>query len=332
MPGRRLFVAVHRAVRSGIGVAVLALFSPGAAAATQAAEATAVRATAAAAPAPGEFQTVLFGPVVDVALGSAAVGDSLLGDLGGEYLGLQSLRDRRWLLQWDTLVAARGGTLANTHPFTGLLGLRTAASAELGHRWLRRGALALYAGGRLDGELSVLTRPGTPIDRLDTINSVDGVGGVVGSGAVRVDVGLSELDTARSLLIVGFFQEALRAPGIVTPGGAFAEGGVSARFDLTRRLTAWLEALAGQSTPRTDAALGTRDQTTVIEVAGAVRAIFRRNMWLTASGSIGQELDRRTYQGSAAVYRTASPPSLQGTLAYGMSFDDRIFRKRGGGR
>jgi hypothetical protein len=273
-----------------------------------------------------EFDSVLVGALLDFGYGSAAVGDSLLGDLGAEYVGIRTFRDRAWLLQWDALLAARGGLLGNTRPYTGLAGMRTVADGEIGYRWLRARTLSPYTGARVDGELIVMTRPGTSLSDLDRLNNLDGVAGVSAHGALRIDAGLSLLDGARSLVVVGFFQEALRAPGVYTPGAAFAEGGVGARFDLRRRLTASLELSAGQSPTSTQAALGTSDQTTIVELSALVRFVLRSGVWLQAAGGYSREFDRRTYQSSPLTYQTASAPSFDVTLALGVSLDRRRWR------
>jgi hypothetical protein len=275
-----------------------------------------------------EYRSVSLGPILDFGFGSSAVGQSLLGDLGGQYVGIQSFRGRRLLVQWDTLLAARGGILGNTLPYTPLAGARTLASVEAGYRWHHRRELSLYTGGRLGGELAILTRPGTAITDLDRLNDMAGVGGVVARGLVRADVGLSLLRGHHSVLLVAFFQEGLRAPWGHTPGAAFAEGGIAARYDLSRTLTATVEALGGAGPKSTTPALDTTDQTAYVELSALVRGIFRNGMWLAASGSYGREFDHRVYQASGRVFDTLSAPSFSIALAYGVEVDPR--RRKGG--
>ena len=267
------------------------------------------------------------GAALDFAFGSSAAGESLLGDLGGEYTGVRTFRRRAWLLAWDALVAARGGILGNTHPYTGLAGMRLSGYAEPGYRWLPERRVSPFTGVRAGGELIVLTQPGTSLSDLNRLNNVDGVAGVVAHGAFRIDVGVSLLDGARSLVVVGLFQETLRAPGIYSPGMTFTEGGLGARFDWSRRLTATFEVHAGQSPHRSDVALGTSVQTTRVELAALVRWIFSNGVWLDASGSYALEGDERTYQGSPQVYRTENPPSFSVALGCGVSLDRKHWRQ-----
>jgi hypothetical protein len=275
-----------------------------------------------------EFENILLGAVLDFGFGSSAAGQTLLGDLGGEYTGVRTFRDRAWLVEWDALLAARGGMLGNTHPYIGLAGIRALAYAEPGYRWLPERRVSPYTGLRAGGELVVMTQPGTAISDLDRLNSVDGVAGVVARGAFRIDVGVSLLDGERSLVLVGLFQESLRAPGIYSPGMTFAEGGVAARFDWSRRLTATFEVLAGQSPTRSNAALGTGVQTTIVELALLVRFVFKNGVWLQGSGGYALESERRTYQGSPQIYETVSAPTFSAVIGCGVSLDRKRWGKR----
>jgi hypothetical protein len=196
------------------------------------------------------------------------------------------------------------------------VGPRTLASVEAGYRWFSERRWSIYTGAGLRGDFSFLTVPGKDVTQLRTVNGLDGVGGRTADGALRVDAGASLLDGARSLLVVAFFQEALRAPGIYTRGAAFAEGGVAARFDLANRLTAYLEALAGQTGTIVDAALGTTDRTTYAGFSGVVRYIFANGMWLAVTGGYSREFDHVVYSGSATAYDTATPPTFEARAFY----------------
>jgi len=263
-----------------------------------------------------EYQSSSLAAFVDFGYGASAVGDTLLGDLGAEHFGVQSFRGRALLLQWDALVAVRAGILGNTHPYTPLTGPRTLVSVEAGYRWLPERRWSFYTGAGLSGDFALLTRPGTDVTQLRTLNDMDGVGGRTADGAVRLDAGVSLLDGARSLLLVAFFQEGLRAPGIYTRGAAFAEGGVAARFDLAFRLTASLEALAGQTGAVADASLGSTDRTIYAGISAMVRRSFSHGMWVAAAGGYSRELDHRAYPGSGRSYDTASAPSFDARFFY----------------
>jgi hypothetical protein len=263
------------------------------------------------------------GAVFGLGYGSSAVGLSLLFDLGAELVGIRTFHQRAWLAQWDGLIVARAGLLGNTIPYTPLAGLDTLASGEIGYRWTRDRQLSPYSGAALGGELSILTRPGTAVSELGTLNNLDGVGGLSVRGHFRIDVGLSYLDDKRSLLLVGLFQEALFAPGIYTNGISFTEGGLAARFDICRRLTASLELLAGRSPLISQTPLSTSVETTHVELTALVRKLFRDVAWLQLSGGFSRDFDRRTYDGSPNVYRTASAPAFNINLAVGVSLDRR---------
>lgn len=267
-----------------------------------------------------EYRNVSLGAIADFAYGSSSGGDSLLGELGAEYVGIQSFRGHALLVQWDTFLAARGGIIANTLPYTPLAGAETTAAVEAGYRVQRHRRFSLYAGGRLAGQLSIMTRPGTSIGKLDSLNDIDGVGGVVARGQLRADVGVSMLRGRHSLLLVGFLQEAGYAPGVYTPGIGFTEGGIAVRYDLRRRLTASLEGLAGRSPPSSRRALDTTVRSTYAELSAVLRVILPHGIWLALSGSYGRQFDQRTYHDVARTYDTANAPVFGATLLLGIPF------------
>src|SRR3954452_354837 len=100
----------------------------------------------AAASEPDGFDSQVRGVIADVGIGTSGVGDDLLGELGGQWQGLQSLRSRRWLLSWDLRASLRGGYLANQHPYLFLLGGRLAWSTEGGRAPQAERELSPYLG------------------------------------------------------------------------------------------------------------------------------------------------------------------------------------------
>ena len=62
------------------------------------------------------------GAIASGGIGTSMVGDSLMFELGGQWTGVRSSSGGRWLLQWDGFLAARGGYLANEHPYLFLIG------------------------------------------------------------------------------------------------------------------------------------------------------------------------------------------------------------------
>jgi hypothetical protein len=263
---------------------------------------------------------VSLGAVIGGGYGSSFAGQSLLFDVGVEIVGMRAFHHRAWLAQWDGVIAARGGILGNTIPYTGLAGLDTVAWGEIGHRWTPHRWISPYTGALIGGELSILTRPGTAVSDLDELNNLDGVGGLSVRGRFRLDVGMSLLDARRSFLLVGLFQEALVAPGIYTGGISFTEGGMAARFDLWHRLTASLEVLAGRSPGTAQPSLGTTVQTTHVEASALFRYLFRRVAWLALNGTLARDFDRRVYMGGG-VYSTEAAIAFAVNIAVGVSLD-----------
>jgi hypothetical protein len=268
---------------------------------------------------PPEYASVARGAMADFGFGSTAVGYSLLGDVGVQSAGIRTWRDRSWLLQWDRSMAARGGVLGNTHPVADLYGGRAVASVEAGYRWRHAQRWSPYTGANLNGELTLLLHPGTSFDKLNSLNAVDGVGGLTAHIAARLVAGASFLDGgAHSVLLFAFVQETARAPGVVTPGVTFTEVGAGARWDIARRLTVQLEGLAGESPTSTDDGLRSTDGKTELAVSAAVRKLFANGMWVAASSSLARQYDHRVYLDGGATYDTADVPSFNVALAYGV--------------
>lgn len=274
---------------------------------------------------PEPYRDVTLSPTLTGGLGLGLIGDHLVGELGARTLGLEVMYGRRWLLQWDGLVAFRGGVLANTIPYTSFLGGSSHGFAELGFRFQPQSPRSAYLGGRLAANLQVMAHPGVAMSELSTLNNSDGFGGVTLDGAGRVAGGVSLLDGERSLLLVGFLQEALVAPGLVTKGAAFTELGLGARFDLAERFSVCLEALVGSTPLVANPALELSNQTIRLQAGGELRKTFTSGVWLGLAASYTRDSHRLVYTvpSGAVTYGSANP----GTIAITLSFGVILWRK-----
>lgn len=263
------------------------------------------------------LESVTQGAVLDASIGASSVGDDLMVELGGESAGIRSYGDGRWLLQWDVLVALKGGLLANQHPFLFLIGPHALAWTELGRRFVPSSRWSPYVGARAGAEVSVMPHPGLSLAELRTINDVDGIGGVVANGLLRIEAGASLLDAQRSLLLVAFAQEALEAPRVVSPSRTFTEGGLGLRFDLAWSVVASLEGVIGVAPARTSPALGFSDRQTRMGANVAFRKVFKNGMWIGAAGFLSRDTDQVDYA-SGASYSTSDPASFGFALTLGV--------------
>lgn len=264
------------------------------------------------------FDNSVRGAIVDGGIGTSMVGDSLMFELGGQWTGIHSLRGGRWLLQWDALVAARGGYLANQHPYLFLIGGHELAWAELGRRFNHHNGWSAYAGARLGNELVLMKHPGLAWADFDTINSVDRVGGGVASGLIRLDAGTSFLDERRSLLVVAFIQEELHAAETNTPAQAFLGLGAGARLDIAQSLSASAEVSWGAAPEQRDSLREFTDSTTRIAASLGVRKTFHNGMWAAFSTFIARNSDHMVYYVTGNVYDTVSAPQFGASLLYGL--------------
>ena len=275
------------------------------------------------------FDSAVRGAVIDSGIGTSLVGDSLMFELGGQWSGVRSYGGRRWLLQWDGLLAARGGYLANEHPYLFLIGGHELAWAEMGRRFVASNEWSPYAGVRLGNELFLMKHPGLAFSDVDTINSVDRVGGTVASALIRVDVGTSFLEDHRSMLLVAFVQEDLHAAETNTPAQAFLGVGVGARYDRERvlsvPLSVSLEASWGVAPQRRDSLREFTDSTTRVAASLVARAMFHNGMWASLSTFIARDSDHMVYYATGNVYDTANAPQFGLSLLYGIPVE-RYFK------
>jgi len=267
------------------------------------------------------------GAIVDGGIGTSMVGDSLMFEIGGQWSGAREYRRRRWLLQWDGLLAARGGYLANEHPYLFLIGGHELAWAELGRRFVANHNWSPYAGARVGNELMLMKHPGLAWSDLDTINSVDRVGGTVAAALVRLDGGASFLNDARSLLLVAFVQEELHAAETNTPAQAFLGVGAGARYDLaSRHLSVSAEALWAAAPERRDSLRGFTDRTTHVGASLSARKTFGRGMWFSLATFIARDSDHMVYYTTGNVYDTVNAPQFGLSLLYGIPLERYVFK------
>jgi hypothetical protein len=271
---------------------------------------------------PGGFDSQMRGVIADVGIGTSGVGDYLLGELGGQWQGLQSLRSRRWLLSWDLRASVRGGYLANQHPYLFLLGGRLASFAEGGYRTQAGRELSPYLGLRLANEEQLLVHPGRSLSEYDEYNSIDGVGGLLLKGALRFDAGASWLSEQRSLLLLGFVEESFQDLQVYTEALLLTQLGVSARIDLRDGLSASLEGAWGISPERSDDLRSPRERTHRLSLAGQFRWVFLQRSWLQANFSLARDGNHLQYSGGRS-YDTESAPVFTFDVTYGFSLERR---------
>ncbi len=270
------------------------------------------------------FANIEHGAILDASFGTAAPGDTIFAELGGESLGLRTLGCTRFMLQWDVLGALEAGWLGNEHPFLFLIGPHLLASLELDARLFRTKRWSPYVGVGISGEASVLEHPGLSSSDLTTINYVDGVDVAASNGAQRASSSGRRCWTRGGpLLFYLFGQEQLQGAETVTPAESFTEIGIGARYDVTGSVVATLEGLFGMAPSTTNDYLGLHDTTTRLAAQGSVRKVFANGMWLGLAASIEQDRDHVAYA-SGVTFDTANAPTFRATLTLGVP----LWRKR----
>jgi hypothetical protein len=250
------------------------------------------------------FDSAVHGAVAEASVGTSSAGDSVMGEFGGEWAGLQSDRPGRWLVDWDLLAAVRAGVLGNQPQLLSLFGGHLRALGGIGLRTSVSGPWSPYVGGHVGGDLLVMAHPGLSLSALNTVNNMDGVGGLVASGVVGLDLGASLLEESHALRIVAIVQESLHTSGTYTPGFAFTDVGVGVRFDVAQSLSTSLDLVIGAAQTRSNAGLGYTDQTFHGRVEFGLRKVFQNGMWLRVGLTAERYVDRITYS-QGASYTTA---------------------------
>ena len=256
------------------------------------------------------------GVMATFGFGSSGVGDTLMGEVGGDWMGLRVARDRHFVMQWDVYLALRGGYLGNQHPFLFLIGPHALSWFDAGWRFETHKGFSPFIDARVGGDVSVLGNPDVP--RFDEINSVDGVGGIAARGFARIGGGNAYIDDKRVVLLSVGLDEMLQPAQINTPSYAFTGGYVSVRIDAPRSVTATLEGGAGATFGRHDALRGIDDTTTRAWISGSLRKIFKNGMWLGGAVSYESMMDHVVYEPRKTTFETSDAPRFSISLFVGI--------------
>jgi hypothetical protein len=262
------------------------------------------------------FDNVTKGVMASFGFGTSAVGDTLMGEVGGDWLGLRVARDRHFVMQWDVYLALRGGYLGNQHPYLFLIGPHALSWFDAGWRFDSRKGFSPFIDARIGGDVSVLGNPDVP--RLNEINAVDGVGGIAARGFARIGGGNAYVDDKRMVLLVVGAEEMLQAQQINTPSYAFTGGFLSLRVDVPRSVTATLEGGFDGAFARHDALRGTSDATTRAWIGASLRKILKNGMWLGGAVSYEQMMDHVVYEARQTTFDTADAPRFSVSLFVGV--------------
>ncbi len=262
------------------------------------------------------FDNVTRGAAVSFGFGTTPVGDTLMGEIGGDWLGIRVCHCMRWVMQWEVLATLKLGYLGNEHPFTFFIGPHFGSWVEGGMRTSGKTGFSPYLGLRIGGDVQLLGNPGTK--ELDTINAVDGVGGIVAEGWARFTAGGAYLDANRSVILTAFVQELLQPERINTPSRAFTGGGASLRFDVPHSWFATIEGGYAATPGRNDALRGLSDTTTRAWIGGSVRKIFENGMWVGGALSYERDMDHVVYASSGTTFDTADAPRFNVSILYGL--------------
>ncbi len=207
-----------------------------------------------------DFSTAIEGIELRPEVGTGIYGYEATGNVGATSIGLRDF-DRRRILLWDGRADLTLGAVANEHPFAMLYGAQATGEAEGGLRLSPPRALSAYASVGLGASLSAVTQSGVPFDGGATVNSLDGLGGVLGSADVRLGFGGSYLKERRSLLFELQPLAEIDSAEANQPALGLFGGALHARYDVLDRFVALGDLSYALAPPRGDAALGIESST-----------------------------------------------------------------------
>jgi hypothetical protein len=218
-------------------------------------------------------------------------------------IGVRAL-DRGWLLSWNGQAELVLGAVAYELPVFVIYGVQGEGSFEGGLRLTKDRELSPYVSAGLDGSLSAITQWGDPFNDI-TINNLDGLGGVVGTIAVRLGAGVSLLDSKQSLVVQA--QPLAEFDGAEPFRGALGYFGIAlhARYDLLNSLTAIGDASFSLTPTSSDAALGTSSQTSRWILSGSTI-----KKWGHFCAGLGASVSRTTTHltyATGQVYNSNAP-------------------------
>jgi hypothetical protein len=205
-------------------------------------------------------------------------------------------------------------------PVTPLVGVRAVLDGELGYRLQPRSAWSAYAAAEGGLDFRWLAHPGIA---SAAVNEMTGTGGLDVAGGIRAGFGASYLDAAHSLVVMGFVQEAFRKTATSVSTRPFTEGGLEVRYDVARRSTVSAEASWGWAAIRRDAALGSTDRATRLQLAVELRRWLSERTWLGVRAAAARDGDRVAYAASNTAYTTAAEPDLELMISFGRELGRR---------
>ncbi|HUB08193.1 MAG TPA: hypothetical protein VMB50_14390, partial [Myxococcales bacterium] len=238
-----------------------------------------------------------------------------VGNLGVQSFGLRQLRDR-WLISWNGEADLVLGGVAYEYPFHWLYGASGTAHGEGGWRILPAHSISPYLGAGLDAALSAVTEPGVAFDAGTMINDLDGLGGVIGTGDVRLALGVSFLGPRQSLLIEAQPLAEIDSAQSNLPFLDYLGGALHARYDRRDSLVAIGEASYAVTPAQQDAALGTSSTSSRWSLSGSVVKKLAHHWFVGGGLSVSRTATQLDYA-SGLDYATDTPVEARFSLLAG---------------
>ena len=236
--------------------------------------------------------------------------------LGVQWAGIRSFSERRYLFTFDAAAGFSGAFGGNSSERFFLVGGTLRGLGELGMRLMPQSDHSLYVGATALFNGSALSVLGLPPDQYNQKNSLDGIGGLNGVAAVRLNAGLSGLREHHAFLGTVFVGGSLRKPGSAVAGPLYFDVGARAQFDIVKSFTATLEGSWGTTFGHPDPVFGATNTGTRYELVVTVRKMLGP-IWVALDGQLHGTSNTAT--SAPNVYVTATPTFVSAGLALGVS-------------
>ncbi len=245
-------------------------------------------------------------------VGTGIYGDELTGNLGIQSLGLRDF-GRRWLVSWSGDAELILGGVAYENPYYWVYGIQGTAQGEGGLRLLPGRVISPYLSVALDGSLSGVAVAGIASQDL---NNLDGFGGVIGTGDVRLGLGASFLGMRQSLIVELQPLAEVDSAQSNLPLLDYFGGALHVRYDRRDSLVAIGELNYAVTPAQTDAALGTSSVSGRWTASVSVVKKFGRHYFAGIGASVSRTATQLSYA-TGQSYNTDTPVDTRLWLLFG---------------
>ena len=249
-----------------------------------------------------------------------------------QWAGIRSFQQRKYHLTFDTAAGLTAGYGGNSYPTFYFFGGNLRGIGEIGLRLNPSSDFSLYAGATawLNGFAVGVTN--APLNGYNMINRVDGLAGLNGIAALRLNFGLSGLafstdtkerinankQSGHALLITAFVEESAHRPGSDVGGTLYTSVGLRGQFDIVKNLNASVEGYWGTAFPNYDPVFQVTNTVNIYSISFSVRKMLGP-VWVSIDGQLHGFSNTANSKLFPTVYVTSTPTFVSAGVSFGVS-------------